>query len=178
MADCLLTLTPEFRIKVNEVIRLCASEGVELHPYCGLRTCTDQAKLFRQSRSAKDIEQKAQSLRDRGFSELADILNSVGPQKGELGKHVTRAGPGESWHQYGVAVDCVPLVGGKALWGSDAKEWQIYGVSCRHVGLTWAGDWTSFKEFPHSQLHQLNNPLSFFRSPQLAIAGLKEAGAA
>ena len=174
MDSVLLNLTVEFRLKVNELVRICSSEGVEIHPYCGLRTCAEQAKLFRKTRSRKDIEQKMQSLRDRGLPELAAVLELVGPQEGILGQHVTKAGPGESWHQYGRAVDCVPLVGGKAMWSDAAPEWKIYGIVANQLGLTWAGDWVSFKEFPHVQQWPSNSPIQYLGRADLVLAQLRE----
>ena len=169
------SLVPEFRIKVNELVRICSQEGVEMLVYCGLRTCEEQAKLYRQSRKRKDIDQKAQSFRDRGFDFLADTLYDVGPQPGTLGKHVTKAGPGESWHQYALAADSVPLIGGKAMWSNDDPGWDIYGAVARHLDITWAGDWPSFREMPHIQLYKTSSPLTQFREPDTIKTMLVEA---
>ena len=177
MADVLTTLTPEFREKIESVVRRCTAKGFELHPYCGLRNCREQATIFRKSRTIEEIRIKVQSLRDRGAGELADILIGVGPQEGTLGQHVTKAGPGESWHQYAVAVDCVPLIGGKALWENSAKEWQVFGSTAASEGLTWAGTWSTFKEFPHVQLPSGNNPLTRFNSIELALSAMRKVGA-
>lgn len=167
-ADIIAPLHSDFRLKARELVRICALDGVEILPYCGVRVCSAQAKLFRQSRTLREIERRAQSLRDRGYSFLADILLNVGPQAGELGKHVTNAGPGESWHQYAMALDCVPVKYGKALWGSNELGWKVYGSAANHLGLTWAGDWTGFKELPHIQLYPASTPMKQWpRSPQI-----------
>lgn len=67
------------------------------------------------------------------------------------GPRVTNAKPGSSAHNYGLAMDVVPLRDGKAIWDAKAHEWQVYGEEVRRVGLEWAGDWTRFREFPHCQ---------------------------
>ncbi len=169
-------LVPEFRLKTHELDRLCGVEGVPILFYCGLRICQEQAILFRRSRTQREVEQRIQSLADRGYPFLADSLASVGPQPGKLGEHVTMAAPGESFHQYGLAVDGVPTIGGKLLWNASAIEWQTYGLVARHLGLCWAGDWTSFPEYPHVQLAQTKSPLTYFKSPALVEQALREAG--
>lgn len=127
--------------------------------YCTVRTFSDQARLFRQSRTMAQIDKKARQLERLGLRELSDLLYDVGPQKGDLGRHVTWAGPGESWHQYGEAVDKVPEEGGKLFWDPSDIRWKFYGSAVRESGLYWAGDWTRFREYPHCQLRERGNPL-------------------
>ena len=165
-----------FRIKVNELVRICATEGVDILVYCCVRSCREQAQLFRKSRNRQEIEQKAQSLTDRGFPFLAQILFDVGPQPGTYGKHVTKAGPGESWHSYGYAADSVPTLGGKPQWESGTPEWDIYGAGAEHLGLNWAGNWRGFKEMPHIQFHEISNPLVFFKDPKVIKDELRNVG--
>jgi peptidoglycan L-alanyl-D-glutamate endopeptidase CwlK len=82
------------------------------------------------------------------------------------GRIVTNAKPGQSWHQWGRAIDIVPRRNnGKTLvWGTrgngldqdpsdddtdDLELWQRIAACFKMHGLKWAGDWTRFKEFPH-----------------------------
>lgn len=70
------------------------------------------------------------------------------------GSIVTNARAGESWHQYRVALDVVPLRGGKPVWntsGEDGRLWKRVGEIGESCGLEWAGRWTTFREFPHFQ---------------------------
>lgn len=83
------------------------------------------------------------------------------------GKIVTNAKPGQSWHQWGRAIDFVPRRNGKTLiWGTrgngldqdpsddatdDLELWQRCAACFKMAGLEWAGDWTRFREFPHVQ---------------------------
>ena len=59
------------------------------------------------------------------------------------GKIVTRAKPGQSAHNYGCAIDIVPLVNGKPLWQFNAKNpgpiWSTIGRIGQGLGLTWYG---------------------------------------
>lgn len=167
----------EFRVRLKEVIRICEDSGIVLLPYCVVRTCEEQARLYRKSRTTEEIRRKIQSLRDRGMPFLADILDGVGPQAGTLGRHVTNAGPGESWHQYGLAADCVPLDNGKAMWDDDRPQWVTYGAAVRTAGLRWAGDWTTSREFPHCQLPVGNNPIAELKRPEIIQRAIREAAA-
>jgi peptidoglycan LD-endopeptidase CwlK len=169
-------VNPQFKIHLTELQRLCSQSGVNIVYYCTIRSCSEQAKLFRRSRTEKEISQRAQSLADRGYPFLAESLLSVGPQPGKLGAHVTNAGPGESFHQYGMAADGAPFSGGKPIWDESAHEWHVYGESARYLGLTWAGDWTSFKEYPHVQLVATRSPLTHFKSAAAVEAALRACG--
>jgi peptidoglycan L-alanyl-D-glutamate endopeptidase CwlK len=66
------------------------------------------------------------------------------------GKIVTRAKAGQSWHNWRCALDVVPLVNGKAIW-DDQAVWKQIGEIGKSCGLEWAGDWKTFKEYPHFQ---------------------------
>ena len=66
------------------------------------------------------------------------------------GNVVTRAKAGQSWHNWRCALDVVPLVNGKAIW-DDQALWKQVGEIGKSCGLEWAGDWVTFKEFPHFQ---------------------------
>lgn len=70
------------------------------------------------------------------------------------GKIVTNARAGQSYHQYRVAFDVVPLRNGKPVWGTagaDGELWQRIGEIGEAQGLEWAGRWKRFREFPHFQ---------------------------
>lgn len=91
------------------------------------------------------------------------------------GRVVTNAKPGRSKHNVVLAdgtpaaeaFDIVPLRNGKPVWGTsgdgidddpadderdDLEVWQRVGEHGEAVGLSWAGRWTSFKEFPHFEI--------------------------
>ena len=70
------------------------------------------------------------------------------------GRKVTNAKGGQSFHNYRVAYDVVPLRSGKPVWGTtgeDAVLWEKVGALGEMWGLEWAGRWTRFREFPHFQ---------------------------
>jgi peptidoglycan L-alanyl-D-glutamate endopeptidase CwlK len=83
------------------------------------------------------------------------------------GNKVTNAKAGQSYHQWRVAFDVLPIRNGKPVWGTsgngidtdptdddkdDLELWQRIGQIGKSLGLEWAGDWKGkFKEFPHFQ---------------------------
>ncbi len=146
-------LVPEVQEMAKKHVLLCADAGFELLIYCTLRDGHEQARLYRQSRTKEQVQKKIDQLNAKGFPALAKILKDVGSQKS--GPKVTNAGPGESFHQYSRAYDCVPVVQGKPIWsagGEGAALWQQVGKLGKKAGLEWAGEWTTFREFPHFQL--------------------------
>jgi peptidoglycan L-alanyl-D-glutamate endopeptidase CwlK len=120
--------------------------------YCTFRDAGEQARLYRQGRTKDQIKKCRSRLKSLGFDQLSHLLKAAAPIEGSK---LTFAGPGESFHQYGLAYDCVPLVNGKPEWrtrGTSLALWQQVGALGESVGLEWAGSWGRFKEFPHFQL--------------------------
>lgn len=76
------------------------------------------------------------------------------------GAIVTNAKAGESKHNAvtldglpaSKAFDIVIIKNGKPDWDIKNPDWKKAGMIGKSIGLEWAGDWTSFKEYPHFQL--------------------------
>ncbi|ARU30882.1 hypothetical protein CAP31_03780 [Sulfuriferula sp. AH1] len=71
------------------------------------------------------------------------------------GRIVTNARGGQSFHNFHMAFDVVPLRAGKPVWGTtgaDGLLWQKVGALGEAQGLEWAGRWKRFRELPHFQL--------------------------
>lgn len=66
------------------------------------------------------------------------------------GKVVTNAKGGQSYHNFGVAIDIVEIKGGKALWSN--PDQQAIADLGKSIGFEWGGDWKSFKDKPHFQM--------------------------
>lgn len=66
------------------------------------------------------------------------------------GKIVTNAKGGDSYHNWCVAFDTVPVVHGKPVW-DDEGTWLCLGHIGKECGLEWAGNWKGFKEMAHFQ---------------------------
>lgn len=71
------------------------------------------------------------------------------------GKIVTKARPGSSWHNYGLAIDLGLFADGQYLDSTSPKRAnQIYaelGTLAATMGIEWAGTWKTFTETPHFQ---------------------------
>jgi hypothetical protein len=57
-----------------------------------------------------------------------------------MGKKYTNSKGGRSKHQYGLAVDLVPVVDSVAVWDNVAL-WKKVGVTGEKLGLRWGGRW-------------------------------------
>ena len=66
------------------------------------------------------------------------------------GRIVTNARAGQSYHNWRVAFDFVPLVFGKPVW-NDVALFTKCGEIAELVGLEWASRWKKFKELAHCQ---------------------------
>jgi peptidoglycan L-alanyl-D-glutamate endopeptidase CwlK len=154
MEKLIQLLAPEMQPLAHLLLAECARMDLNLLIYCTRRSDEEQARLFRRGREILEIRAKAIELEQKfGRADLAAILLGVGPQEGQ--QIVTCAGPGQSLHNYGLALDAVPLRDGKPVWGAvtaeDIKLWNLYGEIAEKVGWEWAGRWKRFREFPHIQ---------------------------
>lgn len=57
-----------------------------------------------------------------------------------MGRKYTNSAGGKSKHQYGLAVDLVPVVNGQAVWDNPVL-WKKVGVAGEKLGLRWGGRW-------------------------------------
>jgi hypothetical protein len=67
------------------------------------------------------------------------------------GEIVTKAKGGESSHNFGTALDVVPIENGKANYNT--KDWDKIANIAKSFGFTWGGDWKSFKDKPHFEMN-------------------------
>jgi peptidoglycan L-alanyl-D-glutamate endopeptidase CwlK len=173
-------LDPEFHGRVLKLIAGAYERGVVMIPVCGIRTVFDQAKAYRQSRSGAAIAAEAAKLRAQGAPFLAEALLSVGPQKGALGAHVTKALPGLSWHQWGLAVDLAWSVDGKILWD---LEKRVNGQNGYKATAELADDYGVFSggkmwgwDFPHFQAQSAGSPKGLHTMPAIDEAMRRKYG--
>jgi peptidoglycan L-alanyl-D-glutamate endopeptidase CwlK len=122
-------LHPDLEVKANQFIAECHRKNIDVLITCTYRSAEEQLKLYKQGRETP-------------------------------GKIVTNAKPGQSAHNTvnpnglpsAQAFDVVPLIHGKPQWDANDPVWQTVGEIGKSVGLDWAGDWHTFKEYPHFQL--------------------------
>ena len=64
------------------------------------------------------------------------------------GKIVTNAKPWQSYHNYGLAIDVVPMnAANQPVWNS--KDWNKIGQIGKSIGLRWGGDFKNLVDKPH-----------------------------
>lgn len=95
-------LAPLFRARVAEWLADCHAESLEVLVYCTYRSHNEQADLYKIGRTVKGAG-----------------VTKTRP----MGRKVTNAKPGQSAHQWGLAIDFVPMKNGKLLWG-DTKRYD------------------------------------------------------
>jgi hypothetical protein len=82
----------------------------------------------------------------RSFEE-SDAIYAQGRTK--PGSIVSNSKAGQSYHNYGLAIDFAVLINGKMVWVTDAN-WMIVVNTFKKYGFTWGGDFAgSFKDYPH-----------------------------
>jgi hypothetical protein len=87
----------------------------------------------------------------QGMRTFAEQQKLYDQGRTEPGKIVTKAKPGSSYHQYGLAVDLVELVNGVVDWEYDMSKIVPFALK---YGIQWGGNWAStFKDYPHFEKH-------------------------
>jgi hypothetical protein len=82
----------------------------------------------------------------RSFSRQAELYAQGRTTPGEV---VTNAEPGESFHNYAMAIDVVEIREGEAIW--ENERWDEIGSLGEDIGWEWGGGWFSFSDRPHFQ---------------------------
>jgi peptidoglycan L-alanyl-D-glutamate endopeptidase CwlK len=76
------------------------------------------------------------------------------------GNIVTYAEGGESYHNYGLAIDfALRLDNGNIVWdmnrddnGNGKADWMEVVSLAKNMGFEWGGDFSNFKDYPHFQM--------------------------
>ena len=76
------------------------------------------------------------------------------------GKIVTYARGGESFHNFGLAIDfALKTPSGKIIWDMEfdgnkngKADWNEVVQMAKALGFDWGGDWDQFKDYPHLQM--------------------------
>ncbi|MFG6115889.1 M15 family metallopeptidase [Halobacillus sp. MO56] len=80
--------------------------------------------------------------------------------RSEEGNIVTYAEGGESYHNYGLAIDfALRNKNEKVIWdteydgnGNGKSDWMEVVAIAKDLGFDWGGDWRRFKDYPHFQM--------------------------
>ncbi|MGP4060784.1 M15 family metallopeptidase [Halobacillus sp. H74] len=124
------------------------------------------------SRLHPEVEQKKDELVARAQEKGIDIIITEGHRTKERqnnlyeqgrskeGSIVTHAKGGESYHNYGLAIDfALKTDDGEVVWdtgrddnGNGRSDWMEIVDVAKELGFDWGGDWENFKDYPHLQM--------------------------
>lgn len=91
-------------------------------------------------------------------SEDQDKLYEIG--RTTEGNIVTHAKGGESYHNYGLAIDfALQTPSGEVVWDmqydrnqNGKADWNEVVKMAKALGFQWGGDWKQFKDYPHLEM--------------------------
>lgn len=93
----------------------------------------------------------------RSFKEQDELYKQGRTKKGNI---VTYARGGESYHNYGLAVDfALQKKDGSIIWDMEydgnqngKSDWLEVVEIAKKLGFKWGGDWNRFKDYPHLEM--------------------------
>ena len=121
-------LNPILDHLIVKVINICEQEGMKVGKFCTFRSVEEQNSKYM-----------------RGRDSDGHIIDK--------NKVITYVNGGNSWHQYGLAVDLVFYKDNyRWTWSMSPFEWNRLGAIGESVGLTWGGRFSKMYDGPHFQL--------------------------
>lgn len=149
-------LHPVLAAKCRAHIAACAAAGIPIRVTFTYRSLATQTALYAQGRT------------------------TVGPnptRQKPLGGTVTNAKAGQSFHNFHLAYDAVPIVlVALDKWGDTPAHqattdhiWALYGKLAKDLGMRWGGDFKSINDRPHCEIDL------GFTLAQLAAGALSDA---
>jgi peptidoglycan LD-endopeptidase CwlK len=134
-------LSPAVRVKCLSFLDRCQLLGCPVRVVQTLRTLEEQEAVYQKGRTRPG---------EPCHHWLPPRVRPVGSCRVHpLGATVTKAKPGESAHNYGLAFDVAfETDGGGVSWEG---PWDTVGGLGEHFGLEWGGRWTT-PDRPHFQL--------------------------
>ncbi|MBD3922005.1 M15 family metallopeptidase [Paenibacillus sp. PR3] len=95
-----------------------------------------------------------------GFRSSAEQDALYRQGRGDSGAVVTQVKGGDSYHNYGLAIDfALRTPSNDVIWdmkydgnGNGKADWMEVVAIAKKLGFTWGGDWEGFKDNPHLQM--------------------------
>lgn len=96
-----------------------------------------------------------------GFRSAEDQDRLYEKGRSSEGNIVTHAKGGESYHNFGLAVDfAIKVPSGNVIWDmqydgneNGAADWMEVVEMAKVLGFEWGGDWARFKDYPHLEMN-------------------------
>lgn len=121
------TLHPQLRPIATAFIKEARSQGINVFVTEGIRDFTRQDKLYQIGRDAS-----------------GQVIGGI----------VTNARAGQSYHNYGLALDVVIINDdGSANYDVNNPEWYRLGQIGKSFGFVWGGDFKSIVDMPHFEMN-------------------------
>ncbi|MEK5030805.1 M15 family metallopeptidase [Paenibacillus sp. FSL R7-0302] len=139
-------------LTLEQVKQKSAARLAKLHP----AVLAGANELIRRS-----YNRGVQILITQGMRTIAQQNELYAQGRTKKGDIVTNARGGDSFHNYGLAIDFALLLpdGRNVSWdmnrdgdGDKVADWQEVVQEGKKLGFEWGGDWTSFKDYAHLQM--------------------------
>ncbi len=138
----LAQINPQMANRVRLMAADLRAQGINIIVTSGLRTHAQQTALYAQGRES--LSRVNELRRQAGWGPISANENR---------STVTNARAGSSLHNYGLAVDVVPLgANGQPNWNVGNDVWQRIGAAGKRQGMEWGGDFQSIVDRPHFQM--------------------------
>lgn len=85
------------------------------------------------------------------------------------GPIVTKAPPGSSAHNYGLAADLAPMKDGKIWWDAPRSVWDGMGAEAVKLGLMWGGNFKSILDLPHVEHPSWKEKQALWKAGKLTV---------
>lgn len=142
-------LHPAVAAGARELIKRAYAEGIPVQITTGYRSNAESNQLYALGRTQAQLDKVG--------------LSSIKAHPEE--KIVSNARGGQSYHNYGLAIDFVILSddGNDPIWTVNSR-WRRVAAIGKSLGFSWGGDWSGkFKDYPHLEMafglsiHDLQN---------------------
>ncbi len=103
----------------------------------------------------------------RTMAEQQKLYDQGRTTKGAI---VTKAKPGQSAHNFGLAADLAPMKDGKIWWSAPDSVWQAMADTAVKLGLTAGFYFKSFKDMPHVELPAWKQAQADWKAGKIQVA--------
>ncbi|WP_425423390.1 M15 family metallopeptidase [Shimazuella kribbensis] len=108
----------------------------------------------------RNVEKKGITIKIvEGFRSIEEQNELYAQGRTKPGQKVTNAKGGQSYHNYGLAIDFAILDKEQLSWDikkdgneNGVADWDEVVREAKKLGFSWGGDWKGFKDYPHLQM--------------------------
>lgn len=140
------------RLPVNELVKKDEPMPTSLHP---------QVEEAKEKLIVRAKEKGIPIVITDGHRSAEEQNRLYEQGRSKEGNIVTHVKGGESYHNYGLAVDfALKLNNGDVVWDMERdgnkngqSDWMEVVAVAKDLGFEWGGDWTGFKDYPHLEMN-------------------------